>query len=64
MYMSDDPARDAECYMAAMDAKLARRPVCDCCGHHIQDDSAFHYRYVWLCLNCVDDLTEYIEEEL
>ena len=64
MYMSDDPVMDAERYMAAQEQKLARRPVCKCCGHHIQDDSAFHYEDVWLCLNCVDDLTEYIEEEL
>lgn len=65
MYFSDDPARDAERYMAELDARLARRPVCDCCGEHIQDDEALHYTTrevdIWLCLECVEDNTEYIE---
>ena len=63
MYMSDDPARDAERYMADQDKKLERRPVCDCCGRHIQDDSALHYKGMWLCVRCMYDNTEDIEEE-
>lgn len=64
-FMSDDPARDAERYMMAQDLRLERRPRCDCCGGHIQDDTALHYVTskidIWLCLECVDDNTEYIE---
>lgn len=63
MYMSDDPVRDAERYMADLDKKLERRPVCDCCGRHIQDDFAFHYKGVWLCVRCMYDNTEDIEVE-
>jgi hypothetical protein len=62
-FYSDDPAADAERYMDYLDQKLARRPVCDHCKKHIQDDSALHYGNTWLCLDCVDELTEYIEEE-
>lgn len=65
LYRSDDPARDAERYMMAQDIRLARRPKCDCCGEHIQDDSALHYVTsevdIWICLECIEDNTEYIE---
>lgn len=65
LYRSDNPALDAERYMEAQDILLARRPKCDCCGEHIQDDSALHYRTskvdIWLCLECIENNTEYIE---
>lgn len=67
VFRSDDPALDAERYMAAQDIRLARRPQCDCCGKNIQDGSALHYVTskidIWLCLDCIDDNTEYIEED-
>lgn len=67
MYLirSDDPVRDAERYMEAQDILLARRPQCDCCGKHIQDEEALHYVTskidIWLCLECIEDNTELIE---
>lgn len=65
LYMSDDPVLDAERYMAAQDLRLARRPKCDCCDKHIQDDMALHYVTskidIWICLECIEDNTEYIE---
>ena len=65
LYKSEDPVLDAERYMMALDLKLARRPQCDCCGNHIQDDSALHYVTskvdIWLCLECIEGNTEYIE---
>lgn len=67
LYRSDDPVRDAERYMMAQDIWLARLPKCDCCDKHIQDDQAFHYVTskvdIWICLGCVEDNTEYIEED-
>ena len=66
-FMSDDPVRDAERYMEAQDIRLARRPQCDCCEKHIQDETAFHYVTskidIWICLDCIEDNTEYIEED-
>ena len=66
-FMSDDPVRDAERYIDAQDARLARRPQCDCCEKHIQDETAFHYVTskidIWICNECIDDNTEYIEED-
>ena len=65
MYLSDDPAWDAERYMRAMDMKLARRPMCHCCGEHIQDDENLHYTAIeldiWLCQECIENHMEYIE---
>lgn len=67
MFRSDDPARDAERYMDYLDQKRERRPVCDCCGEHIQDEEALHYVTneidIWLCLECIDGNTELIEVE-
>lgn len=67
MEWSDDPVLDAERYMMAQDIWLARRPVCDCCDKHIQDNEALHYVTrkldIWICLECIEDKMEYIEED-
>ena len=62
-YYSDDPARDAERYMADLEKKLERRPVCDWCGHHIQQNDALHYNGIWLCDDCIEWLREGIEDD-
>ena len=65
MFPSDDLDRDIERHLNARDIWLERRPKCHCCGKHIQDNEALHYTArefeIWLCLNCVDENTEYIE---
>lgn len=67
LYRSEDPARDAERYIMAQDIRLARRPKCDCCDRHIQDNEALHYVTrtldIWICLECIDDNMEWIEED-
>lgn len=64
-FFSDDPARDAERYMDYLDARLAKRPVCHCCGENIQEEHALHYVAsdvdIWLCEECIDRNQEYIE---
>ena len=64
-YRSDEPARDAERYMAAQDNRLAKRPQCDCCENHIQEESALHYVTskvdIWICAECIENNTEYID---
>ena len=65
MFPTDDLDRDIERHLNAMDIWLARRPKCHRCGKHIQDNEALHYTArefeIWLCLDCVDENTEYIE---
>jgi ribosomal protein L37AE/L43A len=63
MYWSEDPVLDAERYMAAQERRLRKRPVCDCCQEHIQDESALHYKGIWLCEKCRNIHDEYIEVE-
>jgi hypothetical protein len=67
LIMTDDPEADYDRYMRAQDLRLSCRPQCDCCGEHIQDDTALHYVTrkldIWICLECIDDNTEYIEVE-
>lgn len=41
---------------------LERRPVCICCGEHIQDDSAVQIRGDFYCDRCLDDMRVYIED--
>ena len=43
---------------------LERRPVCDCCGEHIQEDSAVQIQGDFYCDNCLDDMRVYIDDEL
>lgn len=62
MYRTADPVLDAECYMDELDKRFARRPVCDCCGQHIVEPAALHYKGLWLCGECVSDNEEYYEE--
>jgi hypothetical protein len=66
MYYSDDPVLDEMRYTRAMEMRLARRPVCHCCKRHIQDEEALHYtegpEEIWLCLDCIEDNTELIED--
>lgn len=65
LYRSEDPVLDAERYTTALDILLARRPQCDCCKKHIQDEEALHYVTrkidIWVCLECIEDNTELIE---
>jgi hypothetical protein len=63
IFYSDDPAADAERYMAYQDMKLARRPKCDCCGNHIQEETALYYNDVYICDKCVERNTQYVEDE-
>lgn len=61
---TSDPVWDAECYAEEQDRRLARMPVCDCCGCRITDFPALHYKDIWLCGECVRDNEEYYEETL
>ena len=43
---------------------LECRPVCLCCGEHIQDDSAVQIQESFYCDNCLDGMRVYIGDEL
>ena len=41
---------------------LGKRPICICCGEHIQEDMAVQIRGDYYCDRCLDDMRVYIEE--
>lgn len=63
MSWTDDPVADAAAYTEEQDRRLARRPVCKCCGEHIQDDWAYYFDGDWICEDCMDDFRAYIDED-
>lgn len=44
------------------EAWLQRRPVCVCCGEHIQEESAVQIQGDFYCDNCLDGMRVYIED--
>ena len=60
---TDDPERDFLRHDAEQQAWLEKRPVCHYCGEHIQDEYAVRIDGHWICKECIDDFTEYIEED-
>lgn len=51
----DDPVREAERHYAQQDRELERRPVCDECGHHIQDDWFYLINDEFICPDCLNN---------
>lgn len=52
-YYTDDPVRDAERYYRDMDAEAGGFPVCEDCGEHIQDETAYYIEGHWICPRCI-----------
>lgn len=50
-----NPIADAERHIAELDMQLGRRPVCENCGHHIQDDYFYRINGVIVCDDCMID---------
>ena len=64
---TDNPVRDAERYYNDLDARLERRPVCDKCHEHIQDEYAYEVEpgsyYCWDCArDWLDDFRVSVEK--
>lgn len=52
MTLTDDPIADAARYEEEQEQRLARLPVCDCCGEPIQQEKAVYYCDNWYCEEC------------
>lgn len=48
---------------AEQEERLARLPVCECCGHPIQQEKAVYYNDQWFCEDCEDEAWEHIRAE-
>ena len=63
MIWTDNPVADAAAYDAECERWLQRRPVCDECHEHIQDDHYYDIRGMIICPDCMNDHKEYIDDE-
>lgn len=45
---------------------LERMPLCECCGEHIQTETAFHYSGLWFCTDkeCEKELIELVWDDI
>lgn len=55
MIWTDDPVRDAAAYDAELERELLKRPICDKCGEHIQEDFAYEIDGELYCDSCAWD---------
>ena len=62
-FRSGDPLDDFNRLDMEQSRWLARRPKCSVCGEHIQDEEAIHIEDHWICLQCIKDHKEWIEDE-
>lgn len=59
---TDDPIRDSMARDAEYELWLSDRPICQCCGEHIQDESAVYLDGKWYCDKCLKDNRRYIDD--
>ena len=62
MLYSDNPVADFARWDAEQNRQLARRPVCDWCGEHIQSDHLYRIDGKTICPDCLKDCREYIDD--
>ena len=66
---TDDPIADFYDYDAENARRLERRPVCNICGEHIQDEHLYQIGGELVCESCLNDnyrksTDSFIEEDL
>lgn len=61
MIYTDDPGRDAYMHDMAAEEWLNTRPICQMCGERIQDDKAVLIHGAYICMDCIEENTRYLE---
>lgn len=51
-----------EAHDIELERRRMRRPVCDDCGEHIQEETAFLINGNWICEKCMDNYREIVED--
>lgn len=41
--------------------ELQKRPVCDCCGHHIQEEYCYVINDDYICESCMEENKKSVE---
>lgn len=55
LHYTNDPIRDAENYQADQEEWLKSRPICDCCGEHIQGEWMYMFDSKIVCETCMEE---------
>lgn len=61
MMWTDNPVRDANDYELENEKRLEQKPQCECCGEHIDQESAVRINGMYFCDNCIDGMREDLE---
>lgn len=51
---TNNPLADFHRFDAECEDRLERRPICECCKEHIQDDGAYETDDGLICEECMD----------
>ena len=55
MYCTDDPLADFSRWEAEQERAQKRLPVCDECGHRIQDENCYVWGGCVICEGCLEE---------
>lgn len=61
-FYSDDPVQDFNRWDMELERKRARRPQCEMCEEHIQDETAILLHGHWICEKCINNNREIVDE--
>jgi formylmethanofuran dehydrogenase subunit E len=61
-YRSENLAADIRRRLNDEEYWLTRRPICDECGEHIQDDHLYVINGKIMCESCVEDCRRYTDD--
>lgn len=62
IYRSADLGADINGWLKEQDDWLAKRPVCDDCDHHIQDDHYFEINGNIICPDCIEAYRKEVDD--
>lgn len=60
---TDDPLKDFDRWEAKRSAWLGKRPLCEECGEHIQQEDAVYLHGKWYCDDCLSDLRKEVNSD-
>ena len=63
IFFTDDPVRDWDRKCEEEDEWLAKLPVCDDCGEHIQDGYYYSIAGEIVCPDCIDNYRKTIYDD-
>ena len=63
MLITDNPLHDFAQWSDDQEEKLNKRPCCNYCGDHIQEEYGYYLDGEWYCEDCIHESKKYFEGE-